>query len=302
MKMAGLRTCLLALGALLGSIPGAALQAQSVSAAPIELVQETVQNEINSNSSAKFMFRQREETSRGSQTKLIVETKDIAAGMLVAIDDKPLSPEERQNEQVRLDNLVNNPQELRKKEKAEKEDTERTNRIMRALPEAFLFQADGVQTGTKEMGSPGDELLRIEFRPNPDYNPPSHTEQVLTGMAGYMLIDRREHRIAKIDGTLEKEVGFGWGILGRLNKGGRFVVQQGTMGTGAWQVTRMDLDLTGKILFFKKLAFKSSQTFSDFREAPPNLSFAQGVELLKKQAQELAENHSQAPATDQNRK
>lgn len=302
MKMAGLRTCLLALGALLGSIPGAALQAQSVSAAPIELVQETVQNEINSNSSAKFMFRQREETSRGSQTKLIVETKDIAAGMLVAIDDKPLSPEERQNEQVRLENLVNNPQELRKKEKAEKEDTERTNRIMRALPEAFLFQADGVQTGTKEMGSPGDELLRIEFRPNPDYNPPSHTEQVLTGMAGYMLIDRREHRIAKIDGTLEKEVGFGWGILGRLNKGGRFVVQQGTMGTGAWQVTRMDLDLTGKILFFKKLAFKSSQTFSDFREAPPNLSFAQGVELLKKQAQELAENHSQAPATDQNRK
>ena len=90
--------------------------------------------------------------------------------------------------------------------------------------------------------------------------------------------------MAKIDGTLEKEVGFGWGILGHLDKGGRFVVQQGTMGTGVWQVTRMDLDLTGKILFFKKLAFKSTQTFSDFHEAPPNLTFAQGVELLKKQA------------------
>ncbi len=78
-----------------------------------------------------------------------------------------------------------------------------------------------------------------------------------------------------------------------LNKGGRFVVQQGTMGTGVWQVTRMHLDFTGKILFFKKLVIKSTQTFSDFHEAPPNLTFAQGVELLKKQAQELAENRPQ---------
>lgn len=79
-------------------------------------------------------------------------------------------------------------------------------------------------------------------------------------------------------------------------------MQQGTMGTGAWQITRMELDLTGKILLFKKLAFKSSQTFTDFREAPPNLTFEQGVQLLKKQAQELAENHSQMPAADQSQK
>lgn len=217
MKMADLRAGL-TLGALLVNIQGAPLRAQSVSAAPIELVRETVQNEINSNADAKFMFRQREENGRGSQTKLIVETKDVAAGMLVAIDDKPLSAEERQNEQLRLDSLVNNPQELRRKQKAEKEDTERTNRIMRALPEAFLYQADGVQAGTKEVGNPGDELVRISFRPNPAYNPPSHTEQVLTGMTGYMLIDRQKRRIAEIDGTLEKEVGFGWGILGRLKK------------------------------------------------------------------------------------
>ena len=30
------------------------------------------------------MFRQREENEHGSQTKLIVETKEFAAGMLVA--------------------------------------------------------------------------------------------------------------------------------------------------------------------------------------------------------------------------
>jgi hypothetical protein len=275
------------------------MRAQTVSAAPVELVRQTVQNEINFNSSTKFMFRERDENGHGTQTKAIVETKELAAGMLVAINDKPLTVEERRNEEARLDELVNNPQELKKKQKADREDTERTNRIMKALPEAFLYEPDGVQTGTKELGNPGDELVRLKFRPNPDYSAPSHTEQVLTGMVGYMLIDKSQRRIAKIDGTLEKEVGFGWGILGHLDKGGRFVVQQGTMGTGVWQVSRMDLDLTGKILFFKKLVVKSTQTFSDFHEAPPNLTFAQGVELLKKQAQELAENRPQT-TSDQN--
>jgi hypothetical protein len=300
MERNGLRPNLL-LGVFLAIIPWASLTAQTVSAAPVELVRTTVQNEINANNPAKFLFRQREETEHGSQTKLIVQTRDVAAGMLVAINDKPLTVEERRDEEARLDGIVNNPQELKKKEKADREDTERTNRIMKALPDAFLYQADGVQTGTNEMGSPGDELVRLKFRPNPDYSAPSHTEQVLTGMAGYMLIDKKQRRIAKIDGTLEKEVGFGWGILGHLDKGGRFVVQQGTMGTEVWQVTRMNLDLTGRILFFKKLVVKSVQTFSDFREAPPNLTFAQGVELLKKQAQELAENRSQT-ATDQNQR
>jgi len=302
MRLFGQRTGLLGFAMVMVSVTAARLPAQTMSAAPVELVRETVQNEINSSNPTKFMFREREQTEHGTQTKVIVQTKEVAAGMLVAINDKPLTVEERQKEQGRLDGLVNNPEELKKKEKADKDDTEHTNRIMRALPDAFLYEPDGVQMGTKDLGNPGDELVRLKFRPNPDYSAPSHVEQVLTGMVGYMLIDKNQRRIAKIDGTLEKEVGFGWGILGRLDKGGRFVVQQGTMETGEWQLTCMQLDLTGKILFFKKLVIKSTQTFSDFHQAPPNLTFAQGVELLKKQAQELAENRPETTGTERSQR
>jgi len=261
---------------------------------PTELVRQTVSNEIRSNNDgAKFIFRDYRETPRGSQTKLIAETRDGTAGLLVAVDGKPLTPEERQAEEARLDGLVQNPAELRKKQKAEREDTDRTTRIMKALPEAFLYWPDGPETGSEGVGKPGDELLRLSFRPNPKYNPPTHTEQVLTAMSGYILIDTNLHRIAKIDGTLFKEVGFGWGILGHLDKGGRFVVQQGTVGDDRWEVTRMDLSFTGKELFFKKLVIKSKETFTDFHPAPPDLTFAQAVELLKKQQAELAENSQQ---------
>ena len=39
------------------------------------------------------------------------------------------------------------------------------------------------------MGKPGDRLLRLKFRPNPSYDPPTHVEQVLVGMQGVVLID-----------------------------------------------------------------------------------------------------------------
>jgi len=261
-----------------------------------ELVRQTVDNEVRSNNDGtKYMFCDQKEFVHGSQTKLVVETTEATAGMLVAVDGKPLGPEQKQAEEARLHALANSPNDLRRKRKAERDDTERTERIIRALPDAFVFEEDGGELGKPGMGKNGDQLVRLKFRPNPAYDPPTHTEQVLTGMEGYVLIDAAKHRIAVIDGTLVKDVGFGWGILGHLDKGGRFVVVQGDMGSGTWEITRMDLSFTGKILLFKKLEIKSNEVFSNFRQVPGNLTFAQGVELLKKQREELAENHDLPP-------
>jgi hypothetical protein len=271
--------------------PGSAAQPTE---SPIELVRQTVQQEIAPGNGYKAIFLDRKETAHGSQTKLIVETREGMAGMTVAYNSKPLTPEQRQAEEARLSGTAGNPEQLRKKQKSEREDTEHTMRIMKALPDAFLYEADGTVPGNQEIGKPGDQLVRLKFRPNPKYIPPSHTEQVLTGLQGYVLIDAQQHRIAKIDGTLVKEVGFGWGILGRLDRGGHFLVEQAEVIKGEWEVTRMSLSFTGKELLFKNINIKSDEVFSDFRPAPSNLSFAQGVELLKKQEAELAENHQPA--------
>jgi hypothetical protein len=261
---------------------------------PVELVRRTVNNEINgTNGTAKYMFKDFKQTPNGSQTKLLVETREATAGLLIAMNGKPLNPAQRQSELARIERFVHNPDELRKKQKQEKEDADRVTRIMRALPDAFLYEEDGTEPGKEGIGRPGDELVRLKFRPNPNYSPPTHTEQVLTGMSGYILIDANHDRIAKIDGTLTKEVGFGWGILGHLDKGGRFVVEQADVGDDHWEVSHMDLSFTGKILFFKSLNIQSHEVYSDFRPAPSNLTFAQGVDLLKKQEAEIAENSSE---------
>jgi hypothetical protein len=259
---------------------------------PGDLVRATVQNEVKASitPTSHHMFTSLKETAHGSQTKLYCETKDAMAGMAVAYDGKPLNAQQRQAEEARLEQLMNSPEELAKKRQREKEDTERVTKIVRAMPDAFVYEYAGTEYGKPGLGKEGDELIRLTFRPNPKYEPPSRVEQVLSGMQGVLLIDANRRRIALIDGTLFKDVGFGWGILGHLDKGGHFLVEQGDVGDGTWDMRRMGLAFTGKILLFKRLDIKSTEIYTDFRSVPTGLTFAQGVELLKKQEATLAEN------------
>ena len=268
-------------------------QTQSPSLAPAELVRKTVQNEVKAatDDSVRYMFRSRKETPRGTQTKLYVQTRDAMVGLLIALNDKPLTPEQRQAEESRVERLLKNPAELQHKRKQEKDDEERTTRIMKALPDAFLYQYDGTETGKQGVGTPGDELVRLRFRSNPNYDPPSRVEQVLAGMQGVLLIDAKRDRVAKIEGTLFRDIGFGWGILGHLDKGGHFLVEQTSVPGNGWEISHMNLNFTGKIMMFKRLTIKSDEVYSDFRPVPRNLTFAQGFALLKKQEALLAENH-----------
>jgi len=277
--------CMLAGLLVLGTTTAASMANDDAAAKPpAQLVRRAVQNEMNANNGpgVHFMFTDRKKTAHLSQTRLIVETREATAGITVAQDDHRLTPQELEAEEARLENYIRNPEELNKKRKQEKEDAERTERILRALPDAFLYEADGIERGSDAIGRAGDELVKLKFRPDPSYVPPTRVEQVLTGMSGHLLIDAKQDRVAEIDGTLQKEVGFGWGILGHLDRGGRFLVQQADVSDHHWEVTRMELTFTGKIFFFKKLNIRSSDLFSDFHEVSSDLTFAQGVELLQK--------------------
>jgi len=252
---------------------------------PAELVRKAVQNEIKASAddTAHFLFRGTKTTPKGSTTKLYVETREVTAGLVVAYNGKTLTPEQRQAEQARVERFIHDPEELKKKREQERENAERTMRIVRALPDAFLFEYAGEEPGSEGIGRVGSPLVKLKFQPNPSYQPPSRVEEVLAGMRGYVLLDAVHDRIASIDGTLFKEVGFGWGILGHLDRGGRFLVQQQEVGDNLWEISGMTLNFTGKILLFKNLSIISTEMFSDFKQVPSDLTFAQALELLKKE-------------------
>ena len=280
-------------GIIVAVVPARAQTTSAASApSPVELVRATVAKEVASanDHSVKHMFRDYKKTAQGSQTRIYVETREAMAGMTVAYDDKPLTPQQLQGEEGRLAGLVGHPEQLERKARQEKEEADHTLRIVKALPDAFLYDYDGEENGTANLGREGLRLVRLKFRPNPAYRPPTHVEDVLVGMRGVILIDPEVCRIARIDGTLFREVSFGWGILGHLDKGGHFLVDQEGLGDGSWYISRMSLVFTGRIFLFKSIAINSDELFSDFRLVPPSTSFAEGVQMLKAEEERLAQS------------
>jgi hypothetical protein len=266
---------------------------------PGELVRQAVATEVAAfqDPSAKHQFRSRKQTPHGSQTKLYVETHDAMAGMVIAYNDRPVTEAELAGEQAHLQGLLDQPEQLRHKQAQEKEVTDRFVRILKALPDVYVYEYDGTETATTDFGKPGDSLVRLKFRPNPNYTPPSHlSEQALGGTQGTMLIDAERHRIARIEGSVFKDVTFGWGFFGKLDKGGHFLIAQSDIGDGTWEITRMTLSFMGKILLFKSFNMVSDEVLSDFRRVPADMTFAQGVDLLKAEQAKLAQNHLQTPA------
>ena len=86
------------------------------SASALELVRATVANEVAAanDSSMKHMFRSHKQSPQGSQTRLYVETREAMAGMTIAYNDKPLSPEQMKGEDDRLAGLAGNPEQLKR--------------------------------------------------------------------------------------------------------------------------------------------------------------------------------------------
>lgn len=250
-----------------------------------ELVRRVVANELEQEARDKshYMFRLKRLTPKGTSLKEIVQTDQGSVARTLLIDGKPPTEDQKRTEEEKITKLANDPDAQRQRMKREKEDENRAQIMIKALPNAFFYQ---------EIGRDGD-IVKLRFRPDPDYQPASREESVYTGMAGELWLNVPQQRLRKIDAHLFHDVDFGWGILGRLYKGGSFMVQQEQVDANHWDTTVMKLDLTGKALLFKSLVYKEQEYETDFRRLPDHLTMAQGVEILKKGATEMAEKQGE---------
>jgi hypothetical protein len=78
-------------------------------------------------------------------------------------------------------------------------------------------------------------------------------------------------------------VKFGGGLLGHLNKGGKFGVKQAEVAPGHWDMTAMVVDMRGKILFFKTISVQQTENRRDFHRVPDDLTMAQAADLLNRE-------------------
>jgi hypothetical protein len=249
-------------------------RAQSPQTPPADLVRAAIQNELNDGSSLHlFAWKVRKHHGHDTQIEHLVQTPSGVVSRVILINDQPLNPGQQSEEDNRVRAMLD-PAQMRHKQKEQQDDDARTRKMLAAIPDAFDFvYIENVS------GPNGHTLTSFKFTPRPGFNPPSREVAVFTGMQGEVLLDETALRLAKIDGTLFKDVNFGWGILGRLYKGGRFVVEQSEITPSHWDITRMFLHFDGKVLLIKPLHIEDDETSFDFQPVPP-MSIEQALDYL----------------------
>lgn len=246
-----------------------------------ELVRKVVTNELKQEEVDKshYLFTYKKITPKETSVKQVVQTDQGSISRTLSVNGKALTQDQQQAEEQKLQKLLSDPDEQKKHLKREQEDQNRAQIMVRALPNAFFYQI---------IGREGD-IAKLRFRPDPGYKPQSHEESVYTGMAGELWLNVGQDRLQRIDAHLLHDVDFGWGILGRLFKGGTLMVQQEHVDGNHWDATVVKLDLTGRIMLFKALVEKEQEYESDFHRLPDHVSLSQGAEILKKGTPEVAQ-------------
>lgn len=236
----------------------------AIPSSPQQLVATTIANELkHAVSGIHLVYTAWERDGGKSQTKRVVETPNGDISMTIAQDERPLSPEKLRDQEQQLLKLINDPAAWAAHRRKQQRDHAEENTLVRSIPDAFVFEyADNPADGN-------GQIVTLHFSPNPDFHPPSRGFQVLQGMRGVMEISLPAARIVRIEGTLFQPVNFGWGILGHLNSGGRFLIEQAPVGNDRWEVTHTVLRFTGKVI-------NEESRNTDF-EAIPSLSLADAV-------------------------
>ena len=250
---------------------------ESVREAPAnELVRRIVANELKAQDQdhSHWMYRLEVEDHGKREVREIIETKYGDLSRLLYVNGRPLSQEEQQKEDQRIQKLASNPGENRKQQQAHNDDGDEARRLLKMLPDALLFSY---------RESRGD-LVRLDFRPNPSFKPPSRESHVFHEMEGEIWVDARQDRLVEITGHLIHEVKFAGGLLGYLDRGGRFEARQAEVAPGHWELTTLNVDMKGRVLFFKTIGVQQKEYRTDFRRVPDNLTLAQGVDMLLRQA------------------
>ena len=236
-----------------------------------ELVREVVYNELHDHQLHGYWRYWIEREAQGlSRLEEQVETVDGPLTRLLAKSGRPLSAAEQESEQQRLERLLGSPQEQARRRQDYADDETRISRILALLPEAFLYAYAGEDQGS----------IHLRFRPNPDYPPHSIEARIFHAMRGELWIDSRAKRLVRLDGRLEENVDFGYGILGRLYEGGWFRLERTQVSSAEWKTVRLEIHMSGRAFLLKTIARETSEVRGGFAPVPPGLSLANALQLL----------------------
>lgn len=238
-----------------------------------QLVNQVVYNELqaNQNDHTHWMYRDSETVPAKSTVKLVVETPDGTASKLILLNGHPLTAQQQAQDEARMESVLTDPSVVAKQRKSSAHDDQQAVSLMKMLPDGFLWSYAGESDGK----------ITLTFRPNPAFQPPTYASRVFAAMAGQMVVDATQKRLIVLSGKLIQTVEFGWGIFGKMDKGGTFRVVRSQVAPGIWEITETHVHIQGHMLIFKSINEQGDEISSDYKKTPSSMTLREAIDKLK---------------------
>jgi len=161
------------------------------SVATNELLRRVIANELTSeqqdHSHWSFLLNTRKPQGQ-TEVDEVVETKNGDLKRPLLINGHKLNSEQQHKADKGIQQLVQNPSALQKVRKEEDQDTARSQRLLKILPEAFNFS----------YGQRRGDRIELKFAPNPNFHPPSHEAKVFHAIKGSLWVNDKQQRVEEI--------------------------------------------------------------------------------------------------------
>jgi hypothetical protein len=239
---------------LLRSLP---LVAQSSQPEALQDLRAAVDAEFRADKTDKsiWTYKDREDTADKHALYIEIETRQGSLRRMIELNGRPLSAAAAQTETERINEFIHDDAERAKVHKNAQHDDAQAAEMMHMLPDAFIWTVAGQNA----------ETITLNFRPNPNFDPPDIQSRVMGTMGGEVVIVRDGNRIRTLRGSLTQDVKFGYGLFGRLDRGGSFDIERRQVGDGHWQITENHVHIGGKALLFKTIGQQEDEVKTDWK-------------------------------------
>jgi hypothetical protein len=200
----------------------------------------------------------------------VVETPQGNLKKKIEDHGHPLNPQQRQADDQRIQTLLNDAAAQARQRSNSSHDDGEAEQMLRLFPNAYVW------TIVSEHG----QEITLDFKPDPNYEPSGFEAKVLSAMGGQLTVYKPEMRIVALKGTLLDDVTFGWGILGRLRRGGYFDYVRKEAAPDHWEMTVSNVHINGHALFFKNIGSDEDETRTEFKVSHAQ-TLQQASEILK---------------------
>ena len=111
----------------------------------------------------------------------------------------------------------------------------------------------------------GRDAIVLTFKAKRDAQPRTREGRLVRGFAGEIWIDELAKEVMRVDAKAIDDLTFGFGMLGRLNKGATVSVRRQRIDGDLWLPVSIRFDGEGRALLFRKLTVNFALDWFDYQ-------------------------------------